>query len=328
VTDVTMAETRSRRASLLKGAAIVLLVLLVIPFVYVYFAAPADPVYNGVRLSEHLERLYGAKSPFRGPFSAARLAEVRAERERHSRLIRESHAAMRQAGPEATPLLCDWLRAETPPWRRIDTWVRKKLGMLPPVLFDRGAAACMAINHFELVDRRFIPLLRARLNSGHSASLDDTARALARNVEAAGFSVQEREEFARDLIASLAAAPPRPDRWMRADIIERSLNLCSVEPAVRNLLLLEAGGPGDRVGAAMFFVDSPTRAERVIPALLANLNSTNATLVEYSVKALKAYGPHARPALPVLSNLVAHPRKHVASAASEAIRAIQSAGQR
>ena len=88
---------------------------------------------------------------------------------------------------------------------------------------------------------------------------------------------------------------------------------------LRHILTLESGAEADRVGAAWALGNARERPVRVVPLLMTNLGSGNLSLVENCVIALGEYGAEARGALPVLSNLLGHPKPGIREAASNAM---------
>ena len=91
-----------------------------------------------------------------------------------------------------------------------------------------------------------------------------------------------------------------------------------------NLHQLECGTEHERVAVASFFREKPVLPDPVLPLLIFNLISTNVLLVEESAKRLGSYGALASNSLPVLTNLLSHPKKYVHFAASNSIFRIQS----
>ncbi|HEX7859312.1 MAG TPA: hypothetical protein VF773_03225 [Verrucomicrobiae bacterium] len=91
-----------------------------------------------------------------------------------------------------------------------------------------------------------------------------------------------------------------------------------------NLLQLASTNPSEQIAATYYFSSQPILASNVVPHLITNIASTNTQLLEITAKALAAYGPAAQNALPELTNLLTHPKKHVRNAASNAITRINA----
>ena len=100
-------KSKSKLAAIVLSAFVLLLSL---PFLYLWFTAPPDPIFEGQRLSSIL---YDALDPAR--FATPNLsAQKTAAREK-------CRAALKHLGTEASPLLTDWLHNEP-------TQLRQKVG--------------------------------------------------------------------------------------------------------------------------------------------------------------------------------------------------------
>ena len=105
--------------------------------------------------------------------------------------------------------------------------------------------------------------------------------------------------------------------------VEFLITTLDTDGFLQNMLYLESGRPSERPAAALYFRDIRREPERIIPLLISNLAPTNsANLLQNASEALGSYGTNAVSALPMLSNLVTHPRTYVAAAASNAIQRI------
>ena len=124
--------------------------------------------------------------------------------------------------------------------------------------------------------------------------------------------------------------PPLQMRWPGQtklnprSYIEQTLTLIHQDWADSQLSTLALSSPADRVGAAWALGNSTHAPDKAVPLLMQDLNSTNRALIENCALALGKYGAPAHPALPLLSNLLDHPRPAIRSAASNAIRDISA----
>lgn len=332
-------------------AAGLLAAISVLIFAVTWFTRAPDPKYNGRRLSSHL---YKGHAPLvlAGLPSSNQLALLR---NRYG----ETSEALRALGPEAVPLLDEWLRTTDQPWRASIAKLLQKRQINWP--------------WFSAPSRRYMAFRALWDVRGHATLVTPTLLEIAKTG-----SLREQSEALIGLDMILNSAPDKDRDWILDQVepcVETIISMAQSRPsnaAIENLLTtvyryrppadkektvirllsldppiadqvidsLDRNGqmrnmgylnyPGEdptglKVGAAIFFRDAPVLPEKVVPLLMRGLDSTNCALIERCAQALGAYGVHSVETLPKLSNLVSHPRPYVAKAAIEAIEKINAA---
>jgi hypothetical protein len=311
----------SRRLGGIRWCLLVIAFIISAPLVYLWFTAPPDPIYEGVRLSEHLVRLYAPVRYTGRGFNRVEFATYQEQ----LRAASESRIALRSMGAEAIPLLSDWLTTETPAWKRVTLAIQKKFKLtVPRISADRASMALHALSEFPLRDPQFLSLLSAQLSRYDFIVSRAAASAFLRQLEMINLSISEREVIATRLFKAMAANEKNTNRIFNTDLLSRCIERCVLDQSLQNLLALEHGPNAFKLAAVTYFIDHPDHSKRVIPRLINNLASTNVTLVEYSARALSGYSGEAQPALASLTKIAAHPRPRVANAASNAIIAIRT----
>jgi hypothetical protein len=319
-------------------------------------APPTNPLYNGVPLSKHLYTIYAPRHLVRrapGPYTPQEIARLQAEHQ--TRLTKWSNArtalggqapsgwvvqpsdrSQIRVGPEALPLLTNWL-ASAPPtgWRLALGQRLSRFVNLPALTADHRQIAWSFLAEFPVLMEDpdlaiFLPgLTHTNVNIRLSA-----AAALARQLQA-GMKIEKDKamrllfpassyhiaaEQSIELHRSFSYSGLQPSEQQIRSIID------GIDPR-RDLIplyTLEMGHIAARVGAAMELTEKPRYTERAIPLLINNLSSSNRSVQEKCAVALGAYGAKSRAALPALTNLLDHPKERVRLAASNAIVAIKS----
>jgi hypothetical protein len=316
---------------------------------------PADPLYSGERLSRHLYAIYVApaftwgRSP--APLSRREIAKIRAYNKRRMAsstalegfgggwgfltITSAADRAQIPVGPEALPLITNWL-ASAPPtgWklalgRRLARFVD-----VPSLTANHQFIAWCFLSDFPmLIEDPDLQIFLPGLTNNDAQIRQMASRALGRQIRA-GMKV-DKDKVIRLLFPASSyyiAADPLPDyqgpfgyngRPPLNQEIRSIIDGIDPRRELIPLYTLEMGQIPARVGAAMELMDKPRLPKRAIPLLISNLSSTNRSVQEKCALALGAYGFEARAALPVLSNLLAHPKERVRPAASNAITAIK-----
>ena len=316
-------------------------------------AQPTNPLYNGVPLSKHLYTIYGPRRAGRrapGAYTAQEIAKLQAEetvRDNSRKAlggqgrwgwagVNISRSQIR-VGPEALPLLTNWM-ASAPPtgWRLALGQRLSRFANLPVLAADHRLIAWTFLSEFPvMIEDPNLAILLNGLTSTEPRIRELAASATRRQLEA-GMRVDKDKtmrllfpfssyhftsEQPTEHYRSFSYSGRMPSEQEISSIIDR------IDPQ-RDLIplyTLEMGHMAARVGAAMELTQKPRHTERAVPLLTANLASTNRSVQERCAAALSAYGSKARPALPALTNLLDHPRERVRLAASNAIVAINMA---
>jgi hypothetical protein len=133
----------------LAAVALILLGLILASLAWFWITAPADPVYNGIRLSRHLYRSYGS-----APGRRYEWPELIALRQ-------ECDLALKQLGPKAGPLLTAWIENRPSPLREklCDLLKKKRIdwpyltadrqGIVESLFFNTPAAAVPLAEAFQ-----------------------------------------------------------------------------------------------------------------------------------------------------------------------------------
>ena len=319
---------------------------------------PANPLYNGTPLSRHLYNLYNIYAPYPsrrgppGPLTAQEIAKLRAEfsvlekkrtdsskalGDRAPRVVSSpAQRAQIIVGPEALPLLTNWM-ATAPPtgWRLALGRRLSRFVDLPSLTRDHRMLAWSFLSEFPvLIDDPDLVIFFPGLTNSEPRIRDVAALALGRQIRA-GMKV-EKDKIIRHLfpVSAYHMASDQSMEYQRSFSYSGSLPseqqirsiIDALDPArdLIPLFTLEFGHIHARVGAAMELTDKPRYPARAIPLLITNLTSTNRSVQERCAQALAAYGPEARSALPSLTNLLQHPRERVRLAASNAIVSIDA----
>jgi len=318
---------------------------------------PANPLYNGKPLSEHLYAIYAPLPVWRGlPRQPTAQERARAQAE-YSKIALafekkrtdSGNALGRTAawssqnraeiivGPEALPLLTNWTAAPPPTGWRLALGRRlSRFVDLPSLTRDHRMLAWTFLSEFPvLIDDPDLAIFFPGLTNSEPRIRDVAALALGRQIRAGMkvdkdkiirhlFPVSAYHQMASDqsmeYVKSFSFSGPLPSEQQIRSIID------ALDPR-RDLIplyTLEMGHIHARVGAAMELADKPRYPARAIPLLITNLASTNRSVQERCAQALAAYGAEARPALPSLTNLLQHPRERIRLAASNAIVSIDA----
>ena len=314
---------------------------------------PANPIYRGTPLSQHLYNIY-APYPSRlrppGPYTPQEIAKLQAEFSVLEKKRTDSANALGRTaawsspnraeiivGPEALPLLTNWM-ATAPPtgWkpalgRRLSRFVD-----LPSLTRDHRMLAWSFLSEFPmLINDPDLAIFFPGLTNPEPRIRDVAALALGRQIRA-GMKV-DKDKIIRHLFPVSAYHHMASDQSME---YKRSFSYSGPVPSeqqIRSIIdaldprrdliplyTLEMGHIHARVGAAMELTDKPRYPARTIPLLISNLSSTNRSVQERCAQALAAYGAEARSALSSLTNLLQHPRERVRLAASNAIVSINT----
>ena len=319
----------TRRSKSLLATGILALVAALATFIYLLWPRYPDPIYNGVALSEHLYRLYSRPNSIR--FSSAPTAREIAEWQRISREREVSLKALQKIGPEALPLLTNWLVTAPSTWRsNLHVRLTRSGYHFPKLTADRRSAAisCLAFYPTNLEDN-LAPIIIPMLTNLHPGVLHSAARIIYRTAHHANDAQAD---------AALRTLLPMSYRMGTVEVtsavsfhshakfvIDQAIERLEPNRKHHPLVVLELGPMPNRVGAARELAGNPRLADRAIPLLVANLTSTNRSVQEHCAIALSAYGENAIPALPALSNLLTSSRPRVRIAASNAIVAIKAA---
>ena len=364
----------------------VVLGLTVLGLGYLWFTAPPDPIYDGMRLSEHLKIHYG-----RGASLGRRGQKLtQEEMDRFQAQWERSRVVVHNLDERSIPLLRNWMKRPRPQWADQAATLMGRAGFSPFwVHFDQQYAACETILWNGKDCTSLLPEVRACFNSpdariramalGAFSTMIETPEARAALMKESSFSIPEllgklrggtaedafyaagflwavckenalpegedilrelleisrqrvQEEFpsARPLVLPISMQFAQFKGSYRAGSLKtstylyRTVMLIDPDWRHRHLITLEFGPEADRVGAAWALGNETFAPEKAVPLLVANLSSTNRALVENCAIALGKYGPPAAPALPVLTNLLAHPKLAIRSAVSNAVTEIGS----
>ncbi len=285
----------------------VLLVLLGCAVVAVIIAVAwpreREPVYQGKKLSEWMA-LYSTSRPA----SPAQL---------------EAAAAVRQIGTNALPHLLRWIVRENPAWRekavdwgeRILRPVSKslsfKLSMRPRYASSPNHAAVTAMLGFKILGQEAksaVPELARIVNGGRRQPAANAMQALA-YIGQDGFPV----------LLTVVTNTTRSDRIHAVSAIASlSTNVPGVIPALVDCMR-DSDWRISRV-AGMQLSQERWAADLAVPILIRDLQSTNRCLT--SLISLERYGELARPAVPVLIELLNHTSLTVREVTTNALRVI------
>jgi hypothetical protein len=313
----------------------------------------ADPLYSGERLSRHLYAIYVApaftwgRSP--GPLKPREIAKIQTYNKRRMAssktlegvgggwgFFTRTSAAERAripVGPEALPLITNWLASAPPTGWKLALGRRLARFVDVPLTANHQFIAWSFLGDFPtLIEDPELKIFLPGLTNNDAQIRQMASRALGRQIRA-GMKV-DKDKVIRLLFPASSyyiAADPLPDyqgpfgyngRPPLNQEIRSIIDGIDPRRELIPLYTLEMGQIPARVGAAMELMDRPRLPERAIPLLITNLSSTNRSVQEKCALALGAYGFEARAALPVLSNLLEHPKERVRAAASNAITAI------
>ncbi|HEX7859228.1 MAG TPA: HEAT repeat domain-containing protein [Verrucomicrobiae bacterium] len=315
------------------------LLLAVLAYAVARFTAPDDPLYGGEPLSSHLHALYGLPPTIRNrTASPKQLAQFDA-RERKRTNARNVLVAV-QPGREALPLLTNWLASTPPKWQvKLGERLRQHNADYLHWSVNRQSLAWSFLAEFPIdAGRELIPYFYLAKTNANERDYRIACIAMS-SILSKGKNTDPDIALrvlmpllyeSRDDSAAKVLRPTASPLWVghlqffSPYSVERAIDTIDPQRTLRPLYILEIGPLPARVGAAMELADSPRLHERSVPLLIANLSCTNRSVQERCAIALGKYGPTAAPALPALSNLLAHPRPYVRKAASYAIVAIQA----
>jgi len=283
------------------------------------FSTP-DPVYQGKRLSQHLAGFRGDAvwiddSP---PFG------LRVYSVSRPALSQTANAALAEAGTNAIPLLLDWLTTKDSTRDWIVAAARILAISNPDHLsaVEKRSAAVVALHRLGPLAgdhlREILPLLGdpyhvhvAVLAAAGVGAKQGPALLTLTNACNNGYFVTEMN--ALTALGSMG--------W-------------DATPAMPTLISkLLAPSHEVRAAATVACAKVSGSAEVVVPLIVANLQSTNrvlngslaaAQVDQMNLWALGQFGPAARSALPVISNLVSSPDATIRQAAADAIEKIGS----
>lgn len=318
---------------------------------------PPDPVYGGVALSDHLYTIYTppriaglATDPVVRAKYIADDKKRAASREvlgvRQSLWAQPWEGMLKpdvplRVGPEAIPLLTNWLAAPPPPaWRVAVSDRISRFANIPQLAADRRLIAWKFLAEYPLtLDDPRLAIFISGLTDTNRVIRVSAIMALRRGI---GQMSLDKDETFRALypLSSLhqSAQPPNENAprttysgyWFAPVADQLRDLLVRLDPARELLPLytLEMGQIPARVGAAEELAQRPRLPERAVPLLVANLGSSNRSVIERCAVALAGYGPEAAPAVPRLQELLDHPRERVRVAASNSLAAITGASSR
>ena len=317
-------------AAVLVGTAVVLL------------NGPEDPVYDGKRLSEHLEAIQN-----RGLHHAS----VSPPRFELSFNNTDAQLAIRSVGTNALPMLVEMLGSTDRIYRFYEEsvyrypWIKKFLVLKSPEAWKRVGCAMGAF--LELGPRaapatpKIIRMLRdpERASVAVAALLaiqpqreeDILSLTNVLRITRTSASGSPPEIAHADGIIALASFGPRAVR--ARPVLEGCLR--SQHPRVRAaaaIALARIGAPADDVLPHVLnelpSVDTPAgpaNLRAITPGAIARIQQLVETqqVAIINLTALGEFGPAARAALPMLTNLKAHPDHSIANAAAEAMAKIK-----
>jgi hypothetical protein len=323
----------TRRSKRLLATGVFALLAALIAFIFLLWPRYPDPVYDGVALSEHLYRLYS--KPVFSLLARPRTAQARAEQQKEFRLRELSYEALKKAGPEAIPLLTNWLSTSQSAWQtNLHARLLRSGYHFPRITGDRRSIALSLLVHTQLDPQLdFAPMLVPILSNLNESDLLKAAQLISRT----GPRTNEM-----DATPALRALLPVSYKYEAAEArhteyffssstkieIDRAIESLDPKRKFHPLIVLELGPLPNRVGAARELAENPRLADRAIPLLIANLTSTNRSVQEHCALALARYRAQATPALPALSNLLTSSRERVRLAASNAISSITAKSNR
>lgn len=322
---------------------------LIISVVALCHRAAPDPIYKGKRLSAYLN---AALLPPR--FSTLPVAQLPAILNQRNEKLKEARVVAAALGPEAIPLLGEWLmKPRFAGW--VQGWLQRatshpKLRWLRPEWLnsDRRTVALIVARAVAEHCVPLIPMLREQLSDGdrtaallfeemlNSLPVEESRRIVRANSELIEWYSADPFGDKTGLLSALVRYYPReeaeimirgifPFRTPNNSVLQTASSL-DPEGAILNRLFLEDGSPKEKFDAAIFFRDKPRQADRVVPLLAANLDcAASANLIQNVCGALAAYGTNAASALPLLTNLLACRKPEVVEAAGNAIARINAA---
>jgi hypothetical protein len=318
----------TRRSKRLLATGVFALLVAISAFFYLLWPRYPDPVYDGIALSEHLYRQYS--KPIFSLLARPMTAQARVEQQKEFRFRELSYKALQKAGPEALPLLTNWLATAPSPWRtNLHARLRASGYDFPRITADRRSIALTFLTRSPFDPKiDLTPILVPMLINLNEPDLLMAAQLISRTTQRVNNI---------DVTVALRALLPVSYRYEAVEAKQlgfSSYNKFQIDLAVgkldpdrlyRPLVVLELGPIPNRVGAARELAENPRLADRAILLLIANLTSTNRSVQEHCALALAAYGTQANLALPALSNLLTSSRERVRLAGSNAIASIKAA---
>jgi len=329
---------------------LVVVLLLLVAGTALYLSHDNDPVFQGKRLSKHLEA-FGANGISYGRVSDDGFVSVPGVTPHCS----DQHAgeALEKVGTNALPMLVQMLKSQD---TRLQRWIwetvdgqplLKKVIPIKPTnaKFARRLQGLAALHKLGPRAAPAIPRIIPLLEDPDYA-LPAIAALISIHPERES-DILSLTNVLRIQATSISGAPPELNYYAAF------LGLSSFGPKARAatpILLSSMGSTNARVrgSAAMALARVGAPADQVVPLILADISKTNPPAwrptipptaasiaqerqwmedhqrINMEIWALAEYGAKAQQALPILSNLLSDPSRNVQGAAEEVIRKIKA----
>jgi hypothetical protein len=305
-------------------------------FAYLRWQAVPDPTYAGVPLSVLMHRIYGP----RPIVTAATLSNSITVWQKYNAERNTAIEALNSVKPgrEALPLITNWLTTPPLSWKqKLGERLLKHNADYLNLSADRRRMALSFLSAYPIdAAPELLPCFAITAQSTNRADIVLTIAALTRlcqsgtNIDIdAALKILMPLKYSEqpEARSSLRSSQGTMDYYHLLSVstvysphnLQRSIDSVDPARAFVPLYVLELAPEAERVGAAMELAAHPRMPERAVPLLIANLGSTNRSVQENCAIALGKYGDNARSALPALTNLLAHPRARIRTAASNAI---------